>query len=92
MVLVVADIGEEFLKGFFDRLKTPTRLKFLCPMTTGVDDIPCWNPSLVSTFPRIVISESVDQPIPDGREHLDEKVFSKRNPDVIDGQVAAEKI
>ena len=44
---------------------------------------------LIPALARIMISEAVNEPIPNRREHLYQKVFAERNPDVVHHQIAA---
>jgi hypothetical protein len=57
-----------------------------------MDNIPSRSHLIVSTLSRVMITETVQQTIPKRIESLNEKAFTKRNPDIINHQVAAPKI
>ena len=64
----------------------------LGPSPTGVEHIPRRALLLVSAFTRVVISEPVENPVPQRREHLNHQRLAQRNPDVVHHQITASEI
>ena len=54
--------------------------------------VPWRNLALMTALARIVIAETIDQSIPDWGEHLNEKGFTQRYPNVVNHKVAAKEI
>jgi hypothetical protein len=47
---------------------------------------------LIPSTPRVIISKSVYQFVPDRREARDQQGFAQRNTNVVDDEIAARKI
>lgn len=62
-----------------------------CPFSTGMQLVPR-RPLLQPTpSTRVMISESINDPVPNWKEPLDEKRLSQRNPNIVnDKEPAAE--
>ena len=78
-------VGDTFLEK---RARQSTISQFFREFPAWMEHIP-WRLVLRRSTPAgILVAKSVDGPVPNGLELFDEHVLTKRNPNVIDQQIA----